>query len=275
MVDLATALNQYLTDQTANLLGASFLVARHARPELQPKTYEKVLRGWGEQLNERLANVETQLDRITILNKFVYQDLGFTGNYDNYYDPKNSLIDEVIERRTGIPLTLSIIYMELARQAGIELEGTSFPGHFLVKLPLDEGLVVLDPYNHGISLDEDDLKQILKNSKLKPTEDLLKQSLRSPTPREAIIRMLRNLKIVYMKTGEKEMALEILNLMLTLEPELLEELRERGMLLKELECHHSAIDDLAQYLASSKSEKYVESVRNTILDLQSGLAPLH
>lgn len=274
-MDLATTLNQYLTNQTANLLGASFLVARHARPELKPQTYEKVLRGWGEQLNERLANVEAQLDRITILNKFVYQDLGFTGNYDNYYDPKNSLIDEVIERRTGIPLTLSIIYMELAHQAGIELEGTSFPGHFLVKLPLEEGLVVLDPYNHGISLDEDDLKQILKNSRLKPTNDLLKQSLRSPTPREAIIRMLRNLKIVYMKTGEKEMALEILNLMLTLEPELLEELRERGMLLKELECRHSALDDLAQYLASSKSEKYVESVRNTILDLQSGLAPLH
>lgn len=274
-MELATQLNQYLNEATADILGASFLVARHACPDLEQQDYNQTLRLWGEQLNERLENVEAHLDRITALNTFIYQDLGFTGNYDNYYDPKNSLINEVIERRTGIPLTLSIIYMELANHVGIELEGTSFPGHFLVKLPLKEGLVVLDPYNHGISLDEDDLKQILKNSQLKPTEDLIKQSLRSPTPREAIIRMLRNLKIVYTKTGEKEQALQILNIMLSLAPELLEELRERGLLLKELECQHSALDDLIQYLANSKSEKHVEAVRNTILDLQTGLTPLH
>lgn len=274
-MDLATKLNQYLETSTADILDASFLVARHAYPALDSEQYEETLSQWSEQLKGRLENIEAHLDRITVLNKFIYQDLGFTGNYDNYYDAKNSLINDVIDRRKGIPLTLSIVYMELANRVGITLEGTSFPGHFLVKLTLQEGLVVLDPYNHGISLDEDDLKQILKNSQLKPTEDLIKKSLRSPTPREAVVRMLRNLKIVYMKTGEKESALEILNLMLTLEPELMEELRERGMLLKELECQHSALDDLLQYLASSKSEKHIETVRNTIIDLQSDLVPLH
>lgn len=274
-MELAKELTQYLNQSSADVFEAALLVARHANPSLDIRNYKTILDQWGDELYDRLGSIETQRDQIAVLNRFVYKELHFSGNHQNYYDPRNSLINEVIERRTGIPLTLSIVYMELARRVGIELEGTSFPGHFLVKLPLAEGLVVLDPFNKGISLGEDDLKQILINTKLTPNETLLKSALRSPTPAETIVRMLRNLKIVYQKQGEKSAELEILNLMLEIDPDLMEELRERGLLLRELECAHSALDDLIRYLANSESEAHVDSIRTAILELQRNLTPLH
>src|SRR5207237_13220 len=160
-------------------------------------------------------------DRIVALNQFLFDDLGYWGNTDDYYDPRNSYLNEVIDRKTGTPISLSILYMELGRRIGLPLEGVSFPGHFLVRLRLRGGMLLLDPFAGGAPQSENELRERLQRvipegvaRGVAVAELPLEQFLEPASNRQILTRVLRNLKGIYREKDKPERMLEVLNRML-------------------------------------------------------------
>ena len=150
-----------------------------------------------------LYEVITPEHVIATMNYFFYKEQGFAGNASDYYDPRNSFLNDVLDRKVGVPITLSIVYMEVARRLGLELEGISFPGHFLVKLPTSDGAVVLDPYAGGVSLSAEDLEARLNQLYGELGHKVsLDDALASAGKKEILLRMLRNLKAIYLHNKE-------------------------------------------------------------------------
>ncbi|MGF1547491.1 MAG: SirB1 family protein [Thiotrichales bacterium] len=272
------ALRSYLAASEPDMLVGALLVARHAKPELDPEPYLTLVSDWAATLRTRIPGDAGTKERLVRLNHYLFDELGFRGNDDDYYDPRNSLMDEVIERRTGVPITLALIYMTLARHIGLDLEGVSFPGHFLVKLNLDEHLIVLDPYHGGISLGEDELLSLLRHHHHDADASQLGQWLAAASSHDILLRLLRNLKIIYRQQQDHLRTIEVYNMLLAIDPTQHEERRERGLLLRELECNHSALEDLSAYLDTQQAElddEESEQLRTLVLDLRRDLRPLH
>jgi regulator of sirC expression with transglutaminase-like and TPR domain len=201
----------------------------------------------------------------------------FSGNLVDYYDPRNSYLNEVLERRTGIPITLSILYLEIGKRLGLNLKGVSFPGHFLVKLAVRRGQLVLDPFTGGEAQSEADLRQRL--AQVLPTEKAeqaqLDRYLEPATPRQIIARVLRNLKNIYMQTGKLEQALAVMHRMLLVMPESAEELRDRGLVYQKLECFRPALSDLQNYVRRKPDAADTAEIHEKILELKQASARLN
>ena len=220
--------------------------------------------------------------RVVALNQFLFDDLGFRGNADDYYDPRNSYLNDVIDRRTGIPITLSILYMELGRRIGLPLEGISFPGHFLVRLRMKGGTLVLDPFAGGEPQSEKELRERLERviprgaSGEVPVSELpLDQFLEPATKRQILSRLLRNLKGIYREKDKPERMLDVLNRMLILSPNSSTELRERGFIYQRLECWRYAAKDLTNYLEREPDAPDLDEVRASLMDLNARCARLN
>jgi regulator of sirC expression with transglutaminase-like and TPR domain len=274
-VELSEKLKTYLAQPNPDLFEASLLVARHVQPGLVSEEYIRLIDNWAQELEQRLKGARNNKSKLRRINDYLFKELGFSGNHNDYYDPRNSMINHVIERRKGIPITMAVLYITLAQRVGLNVVGASFPGHFLVKMSLEEGLIVLDPFNKGVSLGEDDLKSLLEYNNLTPDTELLSASLRTASMEETILRMLRNLKAVYLKDNNQESGLNMLNIMLSINPELVEERRERGLLLHEMGCNHTALIDLESYMKVSKKQEKIEAIRPVVVDLIRNTPPLH
>jgi len=203
--------------------------------------------------------------------------MGFRGNTENYYDPRNSYLNEVIDRRTGIPISLAVLYLELGRRIGLPLEGVSFPGHFLVRLRLRGGVLVLDPFCGGAPQSEDELRGRLlrvippgSTGGVPPAELPLDQFLEPASKRQILSRLLRNLKGIYREAGPPERLLDVLNRILAVTPEANAELRDRGLAYQRLECHRAALKDLSDYLEREPDAPDFYEIRARVLGL-SGL----
>ena len=222
-------------DDRIELARACLQIAQDAYPGLDIEGYVGELERFATLLRTRFAPQALIEDRIIALNEFLFDDLGFGGNTDDYYDPRNSYLNEVIDRRTGIPITLAVLYMEIGRRIGLPFEGVSFPGHFLVRLPLRGGTLVLDPFSGGVPQPEaelrDRLKRVIPRQALGgvPVAELpLDQFLEPANNRQILARLLRNLKGVYRETDQPERLLAVLNRMVVVAPESAAELRDRG-----------------------------------------------
>jgi len=220
---------------------------------------------------------EAPATQLRSLNSFLYDELGFTGNDQDYYDPRNSYLNEVLERRTGIPITLSILYLEIGKRLGLNLKGVSFPGHFLVKLAVKRGQLVLDPFTGGEAQSESDLRQrlaqVLPSGKAEQAQ--LDRYLEPATPRQIIARVLRNLKNIYTQTGKLEQALAVMHRMLLVMPESAEELRDRGFVYDKLECFRPALSDLQNYLRRKPDAADAAEIREKIVDLRQASSRLN
>ena len=265
-----------------DLARACLLIAQDAYPGLDVEGYLGEIERLAARLRGRLAEGDDAEERIAALSEFLFADLGYTGNADNYYDPRNSYLNEVLDRRTGIPLTLSVLYMEIGRRIGLPLEGVSFPGHFLVRVQLRGSLLVLDPFSGGLPLAETDLRARLRRvipagaTGLVPLEELpLEQFLEPAGKRQILARLLRNLKGIYREADKPERLLEVLNRMLVVAPEAHGELRERGLLYQRLECYRAALKDLADYSALEPDAPDAEEVRARVLELSALCARLN
>jgi len=222
-------------------------------------------------------------DRVIALNEFLFSDLGFRGNADNYYDPRNSYLNEVLDRRTGIPITLSVLYIEIGKRVDLPLEGVSFPGHFLVRLPMRGGTLVLDPFSGGVPQSEDELRERLKRVIPRgaagggvPVEQLpLDPFLESASKRQILARLLRNLKGVYREKDKPERLLEVLNRMIIVAPDAPAERRDRGYVYQRLECWRPALQDLADYLEREPDAADLHEVRARIMELSQRCARLN
>lgn len=261
-------------DEEIDILRMALLVARHAHAELDPAPYIDRLARWADKLANTLPEKADVSTRIARLNHFMFEELGFSAAQEDYYSSHNSYLNEVLDRRRGIPITLALIYMVLGRRIGLELEGVSFPGHFLVKLTVMGGQVVLDPYNKGASLDEDDLRLRLI-SQYGKAPATIQPLLYRASHREILVRMLRNLKGIYQMQGEVQRALEIIDLIIAIDPHLDEEYRDRGLFFYEVGYASAALRDLRHYLAAQPNAEDAAEIRDLIISLQQQGMHLH
>ena len=251
--ELASALISASNAPGSSLARATLLIARIEYPRLDPEPYIARLDAMGEAARRAIArHIDTtgdtsSLSGVTALNDYLFDELQFVGNRDNYEDPRNSCLNEVIDRRTGIPITLSVVYMEVARRAGLQVDGVNFPGHFLVRCPEQKGHLIIDPFHAGALLSEHKCRLLLQ--KHVGNEVAFSKSLLAPATREQIVvRMLLNLKRIYVNMRSFPQARDVTELLLAITPSALSELRDRGLLAYHLNDVTSALRDLQTYL---------------------------
>lgn len=258
------------------LAEAALTFAREAYPELDVWAYLARFDTMAETLRRRLRPDISAADKIVALNRYLFEETGFAANAQDYYDPRNSYLNEVLDRRLGIPITLCVVYLELGRRLGLALEGVSFPGHFLVKCPLKEGTVVLDPYQKGASLGVDDLYARLKAMQggrgAKPPVATL---LATATSRQIVMRMLRNLQGIHLEAKAWREALWVLDYLLTAEPAHVEGYRERAVVYQHLECCRAALADYEVYLARAAGAEDALDIRARITELKRAASRLN
>lgn len=234
-----------------DLAEAALLCAQDTYPDLDIRSELDSLESLAAKLRNRLPADFSVTHRLVALNNYLFRELGFSGNMDEYYDPRNSFLNDVLARKTGIPITLSILYLEVGQRLGLKLKGVSFPGHFLVKVRVTGGELVLDPYAGGRSLSEEELRERLAQftdkdtAKELPLEDFLEPA----SPRQILARLLRNLKAIYLEAMDFDKALGVMNRLVILLPDVPEERRDRGLVFARLECPRAAQEDLSHYAA--------------------------
>jgi regulator of sirC expression with transglutaminase-like and TPR domain len=269
-------------DQRIELARACLMIAQDAYPGLDVDRYVGEIERMALRLRGRMPQGVSAEERVVSLNQFLYEDLGFWGNTEDYYDPRNSYLNEVIDRKTGIPITMSVLYMELGRRIGLPLQGVSFPGHFLVRLKLRGGMLVLDPFAGGAPQSEEELRSRVKRvipdgvaDNLPASELPLDQFLEPATNRQILSRVLRNLKGIYRETDKPERMLDVLNRMLLVTPDASAELRERGYLYQRLECYRAALKDLTDYAEREPDAPDLDEVRSRLMELSALCARLN
>ena len=264
-------------DGEIDLARACLQIAEDVYPGLDVDGYLGEIERFAKRLRARLAPDAAVEDRVIALNEFLFGDLGFCGNADHYYDPRNSYLNEVLDRRAGIPLTLSVLYMEFGWRIELPLAGMSFPGHFLVRLPMRGGTLVLDPFAGGVPQSGDELRERLK--RVIPgvaVADLpLEQFLEPASKRQILARLLRNLKGIYREKDSPERLLQVLNRMIIVAPEAAGERRDRGYVYQRLECWRPALQDLTEYLEREPHAADVHEVRARIMELSQRCARLN
>jgi len=257
VVEVAADLEAALNAPGNDLMPAALAIARVEYPALDPQPYLDRVEEMGVKAAGRLSELSVHSsEAITAFNEYLYEEEGFAGNRTRYEDPRNSFLNEVIDRRTGIPLTLAVIYLEVARRAGLTISGVNFPGHFLLRsVPGAVGQeLIIDPFHGGALLSEVDCRQLLRNHL--GDDSAFDGSLLAPATRhDIIVRMLVNLKRLYVRMRSFPQARFVSTLLLSADPSATSELRDRGLLAYHLEDFSSALKDLEEYLRLSPNEE--------------------
>lgn len=256
-------------DDEIDLAEAALLIAKEHNAELDVGRYLSRIEALATELSTRVAQEASETDRILALNRFLFEEQRFAPNVENFYDPRNSFLNEVLERRLGIPISLSILYIEVGRRIGLTLKGVSFPGHFLVKCKVKEGTVVLDPYCGGLSLSLHDLQQRLREVRGgEVSRAIVAGMLVAANKKEILGRMLRNLKAIYLDSDEHDRALSVMEWIITLSPADANEVRDRGLLYRNLEGFRAALEDLERYLELAPDAEDAQEIREHVIELR-------
>ena len=276
--DLSERLTEIITgpERDIPLTEAALLVASHRYPDLNVDHYLEVIEQFGAGLAAQVGCESDPTEKVLALNHYIFDDLGFAPNADDYYDPRNSFLNDVVERRIGIPITLSLLYMAVGRHVGLALNGVCYPGHFLVKCELSDGVIVLAPFFKGQSLDMADLQRLLRETRGgEVSRAIVAALLVAASKRDILVRMLRNLKAIYLRNHELENALVIMNWIVSADPRQATELRDRGMIYQELECFRPAASDFERYLELAPDCPDGNSIRERLLQLQLNVSRLN
>jgi regulator of sirC expression with transglutaminase-like and TPR domain len=263
--------------ETGSLAEGALLIAQEVYPALQIDHYLAQLDMLGTLLRARLAEEAGPVERIVALNHFLFEEQGFAANRDDFSDPRNSFLNEVIERRLGIPITLSIIYIEVGRRIGLALDGLSFPQHFLVKCALPDGAAVLDPFLGGASLAIEELQRRLGAVRggHRPSRPEVAALLTAASRREILTRVLRNLKAIHIEREEFGLALAAAERILMLTPTVAAEVRDRGWLYRRLDCFAAALADYRRYLDLAPGAPDADAARGEVIELERLTARLN
>jgi regulator of sirC expression with transglutaminase-like and TPR domain len=256
-----------MPDAELPLFETALLIARDEYPDLQAEAYIGLVADYAGRL-EKSLNPDLDLpSKLTAINHFLYRELGFSGNEQDYADPRNSYLNEVFDRKLGIPISLAVVQIEVMRRVGLALDGISFPGHFLVRLPVDDGILVLDPYNQGRPVGFEELRERIAPHMdgQMPTDQQLFQVLEPATARMTAMRMIRNLQAIYQQAGDFERVARSADRLLKLAPDLPEALRDRGLAYAELGYVRGVRDDLTRYLQLRPQADDAEAIRNQLI----------
>lgn len=211
---------------------------------------------------------------IAALNHVLFEQEGYHGDRDNYFDPKNSFLNQVIALKRGIPITLSVLYMEVGQRIGLRLQGIGFPGHFLVKYADGQGEIIIDPFNRGEIRSLTSLKKLLQE--LYGGRIAFHPSLLDAVSKKQILRrMLNNLKATYLRDHDLVKGLAVVQRLLILEPNSAADLRDRGALYLKLECFNQALEDFERYLRLAPEAEDSPEVKERVIDLKKQVQQIH
>jgi regulator of sirC expression with transglutaminase-like and TPR domain len=266
--DFVHRFTEIATTPEPDLASAALFIAKLEYPNLDTSRYLAKLDEMGATAAKRITAFGETVDpmsRITEISSYLFKQEGFTGNQNNYDDLRNSFLNEVLDRRTGIPISLSIVYIEVARRAGVEVHGINFPGHFLLKIPMPpeavlshDTEVIIDPFHGGGVLSESDCRDLLQ--KHAGDEAAFDRHLLSRASKpEILVRMLVNLKRLYVNMKSFPQAHTITELLLGLDPSAITELRDRGLLAYHLNRYAAALRDLEAYLRFTASKEIIRT----------------
>ncbi|MDQ1363901.1 MAG: Transglut core2 protein [Pseudomonadota bacterium] len=255
-------------DNQINLAQAALMVARLEYPDLDINTYMQRIHALANEIRNSLPDHPNAAEILSRINQVLFIEEGFEGNSSNYYDPRNSFLNDVLDRKLGIPVSLSILYMELASELGVPLDGVSFPGHFLVKLEIDDGAIVLDPYFGGISLTEEDLEERIQEyygEKIKRHH--YQGLLATSSKKEIIVRVMRNLRNLYMEDKQWEKALTMADTMVGLDTDKADAVKARALIYDRLECCQPALRDYKEWLRLDPANQESQDIRKRVSEL--------
>jgi len=233
-------------------------------PDLNIANYVQMLHTMGEDLKNSLSEVRNPTYLVSMLNEYMFDGLGFAGNSDDYYNPKNNFLNVVLDKKSGIPITLSIIYIQLANHIGLDLRPVGFPSHFLVKYSEE---LILDPFNRGRLLSIEDLQEILDRN-YGGSVEFLPDFLNEIEPEQILVRICRNLKNSYTQSFNYTMALHCINMVLGIEPDSPEEVRDKGILESRQSKYELALKSLNRYLEIAPDADDVDYVLDLIRNIK-------
>jgi regulator of sirC expression with transglutaminase-like and TPR domain len=264
-------------DEGLPLLEAAVSVAQDEYPSLDVQAVLAEVDGLAAKLKARLPADAPPVQRLRALNQFFYRDLGFAGNVNDYYTRRNSYLNDVLSSRRGIPITLSLLYVELATQLGLIARGVAFPGHFLVKLRMPAGEVIIDPFD-GQSLSREQLDERLapyrhRQGLVGDFDAPLGLFLQAATARDVLARMLRNLKEVHRTAEDWPRLLAVQRRLVLLLPQAWDEHRDLGLVQAEMGQTQAAIHSLETYLRQCPRADDASALRARVAHLRGQGAP--
>jgi len=256
-----------LPDAAIPLAETALIIACEEYPQLELNPYLEVLDTIAEQATKKRGPLDSPIKTVEKINSVIFADYGFRGNIDDYYDPRNSFFNDVIDRRIGIPITLSTLYIEVARRLNFPIVGVGMPGHFLVKYWDRSEEFFIDPFNAGRILTRDDCRELLIE-RYGDSVEFSDRLLARTTNRQILWRMLNNLKDIYVKGHAIDKCLSIVDMMLIVDSEDLIQFRDRGLLRMQLRQFDGAGRDLEHYLQHSPNAEDREEIENHVKELR-------
>lgn len=256
-----------LPDSAIPLAEAALLMACEEYPQLEVSPYLDQLDHMADMAQESFSAGDSPIQTVKKINSLLFETLGFRGNTDDYYDPRNSFFNDVMDRRIGIPITLSTVYLEVSRRLKFPIVGVGMPGHFIVKFADRDDEFFLDPFNRGEILTREDCQRKL-HEMYGDSIEFHDRLLGRVTNRQIIARMLNNLKLIYLKAQAFDKGLAIVDMMLMANPDDCEQFRDRGLLRLQLRQFEPARKDLTQYLNNCPAARDREEIENHLKELK-------
>lgn len=261
-------------DHELELDKAALLIAAEEYPRLDIELYLAQLDSFAETARKRDDVFADPLIRIMRLGNLLFDELGFRGNSDNYFDARNSFLNDLIDRRTGIPITLSVVMMEVARRIGLKLFGVGMPGHFLVKYADDKQEIFIDPFHSGRILNEERCREMVEemyNGEMKFHHSFLYASAK----KQILSRMLQNLKGIYARAKDHHKTLGVIERLLLINPDSAVEIRDRGMIHFATGRYLQARNDLENYLRLTPQAEDEKEIKELLTQLRQRQAQLN
>ena len=261
-------------EQELELDRATLLLAAEEYPHMEIAPYLIQLDQFAAQAREFDEPEALPITRLLRLNEVLFTQLSFRGNSENYFDARNSFLNEVLERRTGIPITLAVIYLEVARRLGLQLFGVGMPGHFLVKHVDENDEILLDPFHAGRLLSEDDCFRMILQM-YQGNLVFQRSYLNAVSKKQILVRMLQNLKGIYARAGDHYKTLSVIERVQLITPEASAEIRDRGLVYAALERFNLAITDLETYLRREPQANDTDTIKKKLNELKQRRAWLN
>ena len=262
-------------EATLDLAEAAACIAWEDQGAGDPAATLQQLSTFADVLRPRIDTHATPRAHVETINAYLFRELGFHGNTADYNDPANSFLDQVIARRTGLPITLSVLYMDVSRRIGLPVSGVALPGHFLVRYAAPDGDIYVDPFHSGRLWSDSECMEQIINAYGAASPALIRQIMPPPTKRSILARMLRNLKHTYVHMGDYRHALSAVERILLLEPDTPQEVRDRGLLRLHLDDGHRALDDIDRYVAAMPDASDVIVLREQLRPVATFLASVN
>src|SRR6185312_930116 len=264
-----------IDEDRISLERAALTIARMEYPELKAEPYIRLLDQLGKRVDALLPATPEPPNYIAALNQVLFEEEGFHGNVDEYYDPRNSFLNDVLDRKLGIPITLALVYMEVGGRVGFPLFGVGLPGHFLLKhYEVDGREILIDAFNGGDILDTNDCQERL-DAIYSGQLTFQPEFLQTVSRRQMLTRVLNNLRGIYISRRNLRRAAQAVDLILALHPRSAEDMKQRGLLRLATGQLRAAADDLENYIRMSPEASDADEMRQTALSIRRKLASMN